>query len=204
MDPITLQKIKKFFQESQIISCEIRAKNGEKKNICVDPASLEKYGLSFLDRVKTPLGAATVIGEADDFLWFLLDNDQGISYWSEVTGRRDLALKGIAKSFHAESSVHALLKKVYLEMSTLYSSNSNTFDAVSLDHQIEQLTTALNDSTLTENQNPTLASTYFNHSVGILFPISSQNNAKRKANERDSTEQYSRSFAFTPSPMQQD
>ncbi|OGT37630.1 MAG: hypothetical protein A3F11_01420 [Gammaproteobacteria bacterium RIFCSPHIGHO2_12_FULL_37_14] len=90
--PTTYQKMREFVVSIEAQEIKIAArKKGPPVDLLIDAASLEYYGVEFLDRVNTPLGMATVIGvgtegdSSDKQLWFLLDSDlavnKGISYW---------------------------------------------------------------------------------------------------------------------------
>lgn len=57
-----------------------RNKNGP-YNLIFDEGTEKKFGVSFLQRINTPKGLATVIGEYEGYLWFWQDTDTGISFW---------------------------------------------------------------------------------------------------------------------------
>ncbi|HAU1718434.1 TPA: hypothetical protein JBI80_13790 [Legionella pneumophila] len=44
----------------------------------------KKFGVTFLQRIKTPKGLGTVIGEAGNNFWVWIDGDTGPTYWDDI------------------------------------------------------------------------------------------------------------------------
>lgn len=75
---------------------EQRAKDGQLLRFDISRKATEKFGFFFGDRVKTPIGPATVLGFRDKFLWFLVDSHGGgASFWDNATDYESLLKLGI-------------------------------------------------------------------------------------------------------------
>lgn len=59
-------------------------RTGGNRSLCFDESTRTRYGVRFLQRIDTPKGLGTVLGESDGELWFWLDNDKGVSYWGNL------------------------------------------------------------------------------------------------------------------------
>lgn len=61
-------------------------RSGARKMIKFDANTKLKYGVNFMQRINTPRGFATVIGECEGNLWLWVDEDDGVSYWDFIQG----------------------------------------------------------------------------------------------------------------------
>lgn len=73
------------------------SKTSKNLTIKFDADTTNRYGVTFLQRIKTPLGLGSVIGEAEGQLWFWLDKDDGVSYWDTIMGNV-FSVEGFTKS----------------------------------------------------------------------------------------------------------
>ncbi|MCE0722621.1 hypothetical protein [Legionella resiliens] len=64
----------------------LTTKGGHRFSFDITLDATSKFGTYFLQRVMTPMGAATVIGVYNDNLWFWVDGDKGITYWDNIHG----------------------------------------------------------------------------------------------------------------------
>jgi hypothetical protein len=62
------------------------SKNGRSIDIAFTLNTSKKFGVMFLQRIKTPKGLGTVIGEANNNLWIWIDGDTGPTYWDDIQG----------------------------------------------------------------------------------------------------------------------
>ncbi|WP_058511770.1 hypothetical protein [Legionella steelei] len=80
--------MKKFkFLGNQTISVPnitLTTKDGHQFSFDITLNATSKFGVYFLQRIKTPSGPATVIGVYNDNLWFWVDGDKGVSYWDHI------------------------------------------------------------------------------------------------------------------------
>lgn len=67
-----------------LISLTCPTHQGTSQIIQFDANTSSTYNVGFLQRYNTPAGLGTVIGEADNKLWFWLDKDRCISFWEPI------------------------------------------------------------------------------------------------------------------------
>ncbi|HAU1605237.1 TPA: hypothetical protein JBJ19_10390 [Legionella pneumophila] len=67
-----------------ISNMPISSKGGVALKIAFTDKTAKKWGVGFLQRIKTPKGLGTVIGERADNLWIWLDDDNGPTNWDHV------------------------------------------------------------------------------------------------------------------------
>ncbi|HFD0826704.1 TPA: hypothetical protein ACUNL2_003147 [Legionella pneumophila] len=60
------------------------SKGGRSIEMSFTSNTTKKFGVTFLQRIKTPKGLGTVIGEADNNLWVWIDGDIGPTYWDDI------------------------------------------------------------------------------------------------------------------------
>lgn len=65
------------------MSLTVRTRTGDNKE-CTVEGLFEKFGFHSGDRVRTPKGMATVIGENNQQLYFMVDGDRGASKWNSL------------------------------------------------------------------------------------------------------------------------
>eukprot|EP01028_Stygiella_incarcerata_P006253 TRINITY_DN2562_c0_g1_i1.p1 TRINITY_DN2562_c0_g1~~TRINITY_DN2562_c0_g1_i1.p1 ORF type:complete len:2836 (-),score=859.97 TRINITY_DN2562_c0_g1_i1:92-8599(-) len=66
---------------------------GQEMIFDISRSVVEKFGFSVGSRVETPKGAATVVGCAEGNLWFHVDGDDGMCFWSSCKKREDFYQK---------------------------------------------------------------------------------------------------------------
>ncbi|WP_165482912.1 hypothetical protein [Legionella anisa] len=60
------------------------SKGGRTIEMSFTSNTAKKFGVNFLQRIKTPKGLGTVIGEAGNNLWVWIDGDTGPTYWDDI------------------------------------------------------------------------------------------------------------------------
>lgn len=90
------------------MSFPVQTRTGHIKQYTVK-GLFDKFGFHAGDRVRTPKGMATVIGENSGQLYFMVDGDKGASKWQNTT-KDDYATRGftLVYSPYAEASVSYL------------------------------------------------------------------------------------------------
>ncbi len=79
--------VPKYISKTKAKLSELEFKTTSGKYIQLNDLQIEeKYGVQFGQRISTPKGMATVLGEYDNELWFKLDNHPGI-LWTDIKGK---------------------------------------------------------------------------------------------------------------------
>ncbi|HFE6604451.1 TPA: coiled-coil domain-containing protein [Legionella pneumophila] len=71
--------INKYY--SLIVKMPCPSEGGPTLNLAFGKDTAKRWGVVFLQRIKTPNGLGTVIGEYKDRLWIWLDDNRGVSRW---------------------------------------------------------------------------------------------------------------------------
>ncbi|HGP0489737.1 hypothetical protein OQJ35_09615 [Legionella pneumophila] len=60
------------------------SKSGKELALAFTTDTAKKWGVVFLQRIRTPNGLGTIIGENNGNLWVWIDNDRGVTYWDHL------------------------------------------------------------------------------------------------------------------------